>query len=131
MGDGILPTYRKKKCSIFFSPDEKIRLVLDDIKIEIPQGMEVHDDTVGLNLPLTVMGRDALRHVKVPMFIDVPRKIGIGDQGSVECSVVHRLVAKYCPAVSVTSTTLSEKIDYAYKTSDRQMKVCFFVGLRQ
>ena len=93
----------------FFSPDEKIRLVLDDIKIEIPQGMEVHDDTVGLNLPLTVMGRDALRHVKVPMFIDVPRKIGIGDQGSVECSVVHRLVAKYCPAVSVTSTTLSEK----------------------
>ena len=115
----------------FFSPDEKIRLVLDDIKIEIPQGMEVHDDTVGLNLPLTVMGRDALRHVKVPMFIDVPRKIGIGDQGSVECSVVHRLVAKYCPAVSVTSTTLSEKIDYAYKTSVRQMKVCFFVGLRQ
>ena len=115
----------------FFSPDEKIRLVLDDIKIEIPQGMEVHDDTVGLNLPLTVMGRDALRHVKVPMFIDVPRKIGIGDQGSVECSVVHRLVAKYCPAVSVTSTTLSEKIDYAYKTSVRQNEGVFFVGLRQ
>ena len=77
----------------FFRPGDVARLRLDR---EIPRCIQYtlyNDNIRQSDLPVNTMDRGALE-VKVPMDFDGSRKIR---KDTVECSVIHQLVANYAP----------------------------------